>query len=143
MQLNQIITINKPKKSKRIGRGGKRGTYSGHGGKGQTARSGRKMRPIVRDIIKKYPKLRGYKNHAVSVKPQIMNVSELEKKFQKGDTVSPKVLYEKNLTTRAGGVLSEVKILGSGELKKELHIKGCVVSKTAREKIVKAGGTVK
>jgi len=143
MQLNQIIIIHKPKKAKRIGRGGKRGTYSGHGGKGQTARSGRKMRPIVRDIIKKYPKLRGYKNHVVNIGPQTVNVEKLENKFKKGDTVSPKVLYERNLITRAGGVLSAVKILGTGELKTALHVQGCVVSKSAKEKIVKAGGTVK
>jgi large subunit ribosomal protein L15 len=143
MQLHQITTIHKPKKGKRIGRGGKRGTYSGHGGKGQTARSGRKLRPIVRDLIKKYPKLRGYKNHVVGSVPEVMNVGKLADKFEKGEIVSPKTLYEKNLITRVGGVLPLVKILGSGDIKKALTIEGCLVSKSAQDKIVKAGGTVK
>jgi large subunit ribosomal protein L15 len=143
MQLHQIITIHKPKKGKRVGRGGKRGTYSGRGGKGQTARSGRKMRPMVRDCIKKYPKLRGYKNHVVSAWVQTVNVKKLEKNFQNGDTVNPRILYDKNLITRSGGVLTEVKILGAGEIKMALTVEGCVVSKSAKEKIEKAGGTVK
>jgi len=61
MQLHELHPIHKPKRKKRIGRGGKRGTYSGHGSKGQKARAGHKMKPIIRELIKKYPKLRGYK----------------------------------------------------------------------------------
>jgi large subunit ribosomal protein L15 len=143
MQLHQLTTIHKPKKIKRIGRGGKRGTYSGHGGKGQTARSGRKMKPAIRDFIKKYPKLRGYKNHVVNLGFQTVNVKKLEKNFQTGDIVSPGILYERNLITRVGGKLTGVKILGTGEIKITVTVKGCVVSKSAKEKIEKAGGTVK
>lgn len=61
MQLHELKPIHKRKKAKRVGRGGKRGTYSGRGQKGQRARAGRKMKPVVREIIKRYPKLRGYK----------------------------------------------------------------------------------
>ena len=59
MQLHQIQTKNSLKKSKRIGRGGKRGTYSGKGIKGQKSRAGAKIRPEIRDFIKKLHKLRG------------------------------------------------------------------------------------
>ena len=61
MQLYEIKPIHRLKKPKRVGRGGKRGTYSGHGIKGQRSRAGRRFKPIIRELIKKYPKLRGYK----------------------------------------------------------------------------------
>lgn len=59
MQLHQIQPLHKPKGKKRIGRGGKRGTYSGKGIKGQSSRAGAKIRPEIRDLIKKIPKKRG------------------------------------------------------------------------------------
>lgn len=62
MNLHQIAPANKSKSKKRIGRGGKRGTYSGRGVKGQKARAGRKIRPATRDLIQQIPKLRGSKN---------------------------------------------------------------------------------
>ena len=57
MQLHQISPKLKLKKKKLIGRGGKRGTYSGRGMKGQKARAGRKIRPASRDLIQSLPKL--------------------------------------------------------------------------------------
>lgn len=59
MQLHQIEV--KKKEKKRIGRGGKRGTYCGRGIKGQKSRAGAKIRPAIRDLIKKIPKIRGYR----------------------------------------------------------------------------------
>jgi len=61
MQLHQIQPITKRRIKRRVGRGGKRGTYSGRGGKGQTARAGAKVRPEIRDLIKKIPKIKGYR----------------------------------------------------------------------------------
>ncbi len=61
MQLNDLKPTNKLKKSKRVGRGGKKGTYSGKGMKGQKSRAGRKLEPPIRGLIKRYHKLRGYK----------------------------------------------------------------------------------
>lgn len=61
MQLHQIKPSHKSKSEKRIGRGGKRGTYSGRGIKGQKARAGAKKRPALRDFVKKIPKKRGYR----------------------------------------------------------------------------------
>ncbi len=62
MQLHELKPKHKLKRKKRVGRGGKKGTYSGKGIKGQSSRSGRKMVPIIRELIKRYPKLRGYKS---------------------------------------------------------------------------------
>lgn len=56
-QLHTIQALHKLKKKKRIGRGGKRGTFSGRGTKGQKARAGRKIRPAIRDLIQSLPKL--------------------------------------------------------------------------------------
>lgn len=59
MQINNLRAPESLQRIKRVGRGGKRGTYSGNGGKGQTARSGAKLRPNVRDLIKSIHKKRG------------------------------------------------------------------------------------
>ncbi|MFM7087908.1 MAG: hypothetical protein ACKOW9_00010 [Candidatus Paceibacterota bacterium] len=61
MQINELKRVHKNKKDRIIGRGGKHAKTSGRGGKGQTARAGNKRRPELRDIIKKLPKLRGYR----------------------------------------------------------------------------------
>lgn len=59
MQLHTIKSKTPRKKSRLIGRGGKRGKTAGRGTKGQNARAGRKKRPELRDFIKRFPKLRG------------------------------------------------------------------------------------
>ena len=64
MQLHELKVENKNRAKKRIGRGGKRGTYSGKGMKGQKSRAGRKIRPSVRDLMQRTPKLRGAKDKA-------------------------------------------------------------------------------
>lgn len=140
MQLHQVKPIHKQKSKKRIGRGGKRGTYSGKGLKGQKARAGRKMRPELRDFIKKIPKRRGYRFKIIKPKPEIVNVGDLEKSFNDGDLVNPETLLEKRLIARINGRIPEVKILGSGELKKSLKIENCRFSKSAEE-ILKAKST--
>ncbi len=143
MQLHQLRPIRKQKRRKRIGRGGKRGTYSGRGIKGQKARAGRKLQPGIRSLIKKYPKLRGYRFKPLTEKPAVLNVEILERKFQSGDKVTPQTLLDKRLIRRIKGRLPRVKILGGGKLAKSFNIEGCRVSKQAKEKIEKAHGVVK
>lgn len=143
MQIHQLTATHLNPNRKRIGRGGKRGTYSGHGGKGQTARSGRNFRPIIREVLKRYPKLRGYKNHTVSIRPQTVDVANLQSRFMAGQIVNPLALIEKNLVSRQGGKLPGIKILGSGNITKSLKIVNCLVSKSAAEKIKQAGGTIR
>lgn len=65
MQLHTLQPLHALKDKKRIGRGGKRGTYSGRGQKGQRSRAGRKIRPALRDLIQRLPKLRGAGNKRV------------------------------------------------------------------------------
>ena len=95
MQIHQLKPKHKKKEKKRVGRGGKKGTYCGRGIKGQKARAGRKMQPIIREILKKYPKLRGYKFSSLKKEIAIVNVEVLDKKFKDGDIITPQVLIEK------------------------------------------------
>jgi large subunit ribosomal protein L15 len=142
MQLDTLKRENPNKKAQQVGRGGTRGKTSGRGGKGQTARAGNKRRPQIRDIIKKLPKLRGYRFNSPSIKSTPVNVSSLNI-FEAGEIVTPASLFEKKLVRRVGGVIPHVKILAKGEITKKLSVTGCTVSVSARTKIEKAGGSVK
>jgi large subunit ribosomal protein L15 len=142
MQMNTLKREHPNKKATQVGRGGTRGKTSGRGGKGQTARAGNKRRPEIRDIIKKLPKLRGYRFQSFEKRNAPVNLDALNT-FENGATVDATSLFEKNLIRKVGGVLPSVKILASGEVTKKLSIVGCKVSAAARTKIEKAGGTVK
>lgn len=147
MQLHQLTRKTANKKSVQVGRGGKRGKTAGRGTKGQKARAGRRMRPELRDIIKKIPKKRGHgKNRAKSTydKPKAVtvNLSVIELAFDSGAIVSPVTLIEKGILTSKRTSNSGVKILGTGILTKKITISGCDVSAGAREKIESVGGSV-
>ena len=142
MQLHQIKPIHKKKKKKRIGRGGKRGTYSGKGIKGQKARAGRKLKPVIRELIKRYPKLRGYKFKPIKQKPVVVNIGTLNQKFKEGEVVSPSTLLSKRIIRKIKGKVPRVKILGKGKLTKSLVIRNCAMSSSAKEAIERAKGTI-
>lgn len=142
MQLHQFKPIHKTKKRKRVGRGGKRGTYSGRGMKGQGSRAGSRIRPALRDLIKTIPKLRGVKFKKKIDVFEIVNLSTVEVKFNEGETVSPESLLKRRLIRRIKGRTPKVKILGSGSLTKKVLVKGCETSKGARKIIEKVGGKV-
>ena len=138
MQLHDLKPKDE-KEKKRVGRGGARGTYCGRGVKGQKARAGSGGEPMIRGLIKRYPKLRGYKT-ADGKKNAVVNVENLEHSYKDGETVTPQSLAEKGLVRRVDGKVPSVKILGSGKIKKSLTIKNCKISKSAEDKIKKAGG---
>lgn len=75
MQWNTLKPRTKRKKSRSVGRGGKRGKTSGRGTKGQNARAGRKKRPEIRDFIKRFPKLRGRGKNSLKSR-QVKQVGE-------------------------------------------------------------------
>ncbi|MGB9848100.1 MAG: uL15 family ribosomal protein [Minisyncoccia bacterium] len=135
MQIHELKKEYKTKKEKRVGRGGKRGTYSGRGLKGQKARAGAKIRPAIYDLIIKIPKKRGLKHKPISQKPLAINFEILNKYFKDGEIVSPQTLFEKGLISKTKGKLPKVKILGRGELKKKLIFKKCHFSQKALKKI--------
>lgn len=147
MQLHELKPTTKRQTAKRTGRGGKRGKTSGKGHKGQKARAGNSSRPEMREIIKKLPKLRGHGvNRAKTVNaervlPSVINVAALNE-LDAGTAVNPKSLVDLGLVASRRKKAPAVKILGAGELTKKLAVTDCLVSKTAKEKIEAAGGTV-
>jgi len=142
MQIHQIQPAHKLKRKKRVGRGGKRGTYSGRGIKGQKARSGANLQPIIRELIKRYHKLKGYRYSGKNMPLSTINLSLLDKKFSDNDIITPKILVAKKLVRKIKGKAPLVKILANGDLGKKLTIKNCLFSKKAKEKIEKAGGKI-
>lgn len=145
MQKHELKRRTKIAKKSRVGRGGKRGKTSGRGHKGQRQHGGHGVRPEMRDVIKKLPKLRGRgvnSNKSISTKSQAINLSVLDSNFKDGEKVTPKTLETKNLVRKVSGKLPPVKILGNGEIKNKVTVIDCAVSVSAKEKIEKAGGKV-
>ncbi len=156
MQLSTLKPKTPRKYRKVIGRGGKRGTTSGAGTKGQKSRAGATVRPGFRGgdnrIWQLFPKQRGAgkkpgnkhphrKHRFFSVKrykPWEVNLRALNV-FGNGETVSPQTLAEKGIIPSA---TVPVKILGTGELSVKLTFTGVAVSASARVKIEQAGGTI-
>jgi len=139
MQLHQLQPTIKSKNKKRIGRGGKRGTYSGRGQKGQKARAGRRIKPGYLETIKRLPKLRGFKNKSLKEKPAIINFNDLEKKI-KNNIINREELIKAGLIRKSD---KRVKILNQGEIKRPFQIEGIEISKSAKKKIEEKGGKIK
>lgn len=142
MQTHNLKRRTPNKDSQQVGRSGTRGKTSGRGHKGQKSRAGHRIRPEIRDQIKKLPKLRGYNFASIQNKPAVVNLSLLEKNFKEGDVVSPIILLDKKLIKREGGKMPVVKILGTGEITKKITLENVVFSDTAKQKFEKAGGTI-
>jgi large subunit ribosomal protein L15 len=140
MQIHEL-KVKSTKDRKRVGRGGKKGTYSGAGMKGQRSRSGFSQRATFGGggarFVMSSKKNRGFK----STKPdnQPVNLERIEAKFAADQEVNPETL-------KKAGIISKtelpVKILSRGELSKKLTFKEVLVSEAAKEKIEKAGGKI-
>ncbi len=128
------------KESKRIGRGhgSGQGKTAGKGHKGQNARSGGGVRPGFEGgqmpLARRIPK-RGF-NNIFGTKYATVNVSDLEK-FVDGTEVNEELLLAAGLLKKT---CDGIKVLGNGELTKKLTVKVAAFSKSAKEKIEKAGG---
>jgi large subunit ribosomal protein L15 len=142
MQINEIKANTQRKYKRQVGRGGKRGKTSGRGTKGQNARAGRKFRPVMRDTIKKLPKLRGYAFKSPNIKPVAVNLSEIESFIQNGEVITPTVLIERGLVEKVLGKIPRTKILGN-KISKKINLEGFLVSKASKEAVEKAGGSIK
>ncbi|MEO0414165.1 MAG: 50S ribosomal protein L15 [Verrucomicrobiota bacterium] len=129
---------------KRLGKGESSGLGKtcGKGHKGQKSRSGASIRPNFEGgqmpIFRRLPK-KGFSNEAFSTKYAIVNLCDLEAKFDAGETVNEEALRAKKLVQ---GPCDGVKILGNGELSKKLDVVADKVSGSAKEKIESAGGSV-
>jgi large subunit ribosomal protein L15 len=142
MNLNDVHHgIQKNKARKRIGRGpgSGQGKTAGRGHKGQGSRSGSSTSPIFEGgqmpLVRRIPK-RGFTNRFADV-VAIVNLASLERNFQSGEEVSPDTIRDKGLVKGSYDVL---KVLAKGELTKSLKITAHHFSRSATEKIEKAGG---
>ncbi len=129
------------KSSKRLGRGpgSGLGKTSGRGEKGQKARSGGGVRPGFEGgqtpLFRRIPK-RGFSNAPFKKVYAVINLDELNK-FEEGALITPEILKEMGLVKQQKQGL---KVLGTGNLEKKLHVKAHKFSKTALAKIEKMGG---
>jgi len=143
MQIHNLKRQNKNKKDRIVGRGGKHAKTSGRGGKGQTARAGNKRRPELRDIIKKLPKLRGYRFNSFEKKPVCISLDRIAALYPKGGEVNPVNLIEIKALKKIKGVIPKVKILdGKTDFNVKVAVSKCLVSAPVKIKIEKAGGTI-
>jgi len=151
LNLSNLKPAQARKDRKRVGRGlgSGKGRYSTRGLKGQKARSGsHKMRAGFEGgqmpIYMRLPKMRGqYSKDAMPVGPHrtrtvAVNVRDLER-FDAGTEITPESLAEAGLIRNTK---YDLKILGEGELTKKLSVSAHNFSKTGREKIEKAGGSI-
>jgi len=141
--LHAPVGANKKKRIIGRGQGSGRGTTAGKGNKGQQARSGGKtyvgfeggQMPLYRRLAH-----RGFSNYPFKQEWQIINLGEIEKRFEAGETVERSSLHKKGLVK--GSDPNPIKILANGSLNKKLSFKVDGVSASAKEKIEKAGGDV-
>lgn len=143
MQLHDLAPAPGSRKNrKKVGRGpgSGMGKTSTRGHKGLKARSGGNVRPGFEGgqmpIYRRLPK-RGFFN-IFKTKNAVLNVQDLDR-FEDGSTIDIDALREAGLVK---GQVDGAKILGMGETTKKFSVKNILVSKTAREKIESAGGTI-
>lgn len=141
-QLRAPAGANKKKVIKGRGYGSRKGGTCGKGTKGQNARAGGGVRlgfeggqmPLFRRIAR-----RGFSNYPFKKEYAIINLDALEAVYSDGDTVDKKSLVEKGFIKNEGNL---VKVLARGEFSKKISLSVDKVSKSAKEKIESAGGTV-
>lgn len=137
-ELGAPVGANKDVKRVGRGHGSGNGKTAGKGHKGQNARSGGGVRPGFEGgqmpMTRRIPK-RGF-NNIFAVKAATVNVSDLER-FNDGVVVDTELLKASGLVKRTA---NGIKVLGNGELTKNLTVKANAFSASAKEKIEKAGG---
>ena len=143
MELNSLIKINR--KKIRVGRGigSGKGKTSARGHKGQKSRSGVAIKSFEGGQMPLYRRLpkRGFKSFKKE-KLAILNLSNIQKIFEKVGNNLKSVLDLKTLKDRniVDKKTVQLKILGTGDLKKSIEITANFASKKATEKIEKVGG---
>ena len=133
MQIHQLKPKPGVRSKKRVGRGDK---TAGRGTKGQKSRAGHKIRPAIRDLLKKLPKLRGYRFRSFRRRPTVIRFALLEQHFADGDSIDPDRLLERGLIRRMKGRVPPVKILGPGGGAKHFTFSNVTLSRS----IARAGG---
>jgi large subunit ribosomal protein L15 len=137
---------NRKMKAKRLGRGygsGVGGHTVGRGMKGQKSRAGHKslvgFEGGQTPFFRRMPKYSGFKP-LNKVENVAVNLDVITSNYKSGENVTLESLKSKGLI---GKKVEDVKILGNGEITKKVTIEGLPMSKSAQEKIIKAGGSIK
>ena len=147
MELNNLITKNKKKLKKRLGRGigSTKGKTSGRGHKGQKSRSGVAIKSFEGGQMPLYRRLpkRGFNNFKKTEIAEL-NISKIQyflekKKLTPGNKLNLDLLKKSNLVSKK---YKKIKILGTGDVKSKLDVEVNYISKSAKEKIEKMGGKV-
>ena len=126
----------------RVGRGAGSGNSktAGKGHKGQNARSGGGVRPGFEGgqmpLYRRLPK-RGFNNYNFATNYAIVNLTDLCNKFEDGAVVDTEAMINVGLVNK---VMDGVKVLGDGDMTKNLTVKAAAFSKSAIAKIEAAGG---
>ena len=140
-EITQRVGKNKSRRRRGRGRASGLGKTSGRGHKGQRSRSGFGL-PLTSEggqmpLFRRLPK-RGFNNANFATRYSIINVSQLER-FDEGVRIDPKVLHEAGVI---GSANVRLKVLGDGELNRSLTVAAHKFSRSARQKITSAGGSV-
>ena len=144
MKLHELAPAVPAKKAYRKGRGAGSGNgkTAGRGHKGQWARSGGGVRPGFEGgqmpAYRRLPK-RGFDNSKFATTYAIVNLAQLEENFEDGATVDLVALIESGIIAKP---LDGLKVLGNGNLTKNLVVKAQKISEAAKAKIEAAGGNV-
>ncbi len=144
MQIH-TLSVEKKKSRKRIARGGRRGTTSGRGTKGQKSRSGSSVDPLFEggrtSLIERMKKVKGFKSPRS--KRTAITLAFLDRHFEAGEEVSRATLLKKKLFSPKN-VMGGFKVISSGTLSKALLFDSRIrFSDTALLAIQKSGSTVK
>ncbi|MDO8470030.1 MAG: uL15 family ribosomal protein [bacterium] len=141
MQLHTLHAATRRRPTKRVGRGGKRGTTSGKGTKGQRSRSGHRIRPAARDLVLKFPKLRGVGNSRRSVSATIVKTGDIPALLARARVaeLTREVLVS---LRKIRAVKDAVKVVANGKLASAVAVNGIPATKGAKAEILKFGGTV-
>ncbi len=144
MQIH-TLKLKKRQKKKSVGRGGKKGTYSGRGNKGQKARSGVSIDPLFEggrsSLIDRMKKIRGFKS--IKTKALIVDIGKLEKNFKDGDSVNRETLIKNGFFDKMETEGKKIKILGNTPIKIKLKIgQRIFMSGSSRKAIEAAGGEI-
>jgi large subunit ribosomal protein L15 len=139
-ELKPPVGSQRPRKRVGRGNGSGHGTYSGHGGKGQTARTGGKIpawfeggqMPLQRRVPK-----RGFNNSHFRTEYQVVNLSQLDARSDVSEFTRER-MAELGLIDGDGG---PVKVLAGGEIGRAVSVQADAFSRAARNAIESAGGS--
>ena len=146
MQLNQLVSKTS-KSKKRLGRGigSSKGKTSGRGHKGQKSRSGVAIKSFEGGQMPLYRRLpkRGF-NSLNKIKIAKINLEKIQffiekKKLDSKITINSDLLKKLNIINKNS---EKLKILGNGQIKEKINIEADLISKSAKEKLEKIGGSI-